>query len=109
MSQDNPQPRFIKPFSKGQITLPKDYRDYLGISDQSWLFLSLQGDSLVMKPVEKIKIDSQDSPQIIKAQVSFEKYKKMLPKIKGAFGEQIAEENKQIRKEIEDRFKKYKF
>jgi len=44
--------RFIKSFSKGQITIPKEFRDLFGIGDEFWLKLSIQDGKLVAEPVE---------------------------------------------------------
>lgn len=92
------QSKFIKPFSKGQITLPKDYREYLGINDTSWLKLFLFDNKIIVQPVK------EEKPKI-----SLKDYLKMLPKIKGTFGVELEKENKQIRKELEDRLIKSQF
>jgi bifunctional DNA-binding transcriptional regulator/antitoxin component of YhaV-PrlF toxin-antitoxin module len=43
--------RFIKSFSKGQITIPKEFRDLFGIGDEFWLKLSIQDGKLIAEPV----------------------------------------------------------
>ena len=43
--------RFIKSFSKGQITIPKEFRDRFGIGDEFWLKLSIEEGKLVAEPV----------------------------------------------------------
>ncbi len=45
--------RFVKSFSKGQITIPKEFRDAFGIQDEFWLKLSIAGNTIVAEPVEK--------------------------------------------------------
>jgi len=44
--------RFVKSFSKGQITIPKDIRDWLGISEEFWLKLSVQEGKIIAEPAE---------------------------------------------------------
>ncbi len=44
--------KFIKSFSHGQITIPKEYRDVFGIGDDFWLRLYIQGKKLIAEPVE---------------------------------------------------------
>lgn len=51
--------RFVKSFSKGQITIPKEFRDAFGIKDEFWLKLSIAGNTIVAEPVEK-EIDKSD-------------------------------------------------
>jgi bifunctional DNA-binding transcriptional regulator/antitoxin component of YhaV-PrlF toxin-antitoxin module len=45
--------RFIKTFSKGQITIPKEFRRTLGMSDEAWLKLYIDNGKIVAEPVEK--------------------------------------------------------
>jgi len=47
--------RFVKSFSKGQITIPKELREALGILDEFWLRLSVQDGKIIAEPVEKKK------------------------------------------------------
>ena len=42
---------FIKSFSKGQITIPKVFRDKLGIRDDFWLKMGIDGNRLIAEPV----------------------------------------------------------
>jgi len=98
------QPRFIRPFSRGQITIPKDYREYLDIDENSWLRIVLKEDQILIKPIEE-----ERQQRKLKPKISFEKYLKMLPQIQGVFGDELAKENKQIRKEVEKRLKKIQF
>lgn len=51
--------RFVKSFSKGQITIPKEFRDAFGIKNEFWLKLSLAGNKIVAEPVEN-DIDKSD-------------------------------------------------
>ena len=45
--------RYIKSFSKGQITIPKEFRDMVGIGDEFWLKLSVQDGKFIAEPVEQ--------------------------------------------------------
>ena len=45
--------RFVKSFSKGQITIPKEFRDMFGISDNFWLKLYINDGKIIAEPVEK--------------------------------------------------------
>lgn len=47
--------RFVKSFSKGQITIPKEFRDAFGITGEFWLKLSLAGNKIIAEPVEHSK------------------------------------------------------
>lgn len=106
MTQSSLQPKFIKPFSRGQITLPKDYRDFLGIDSNSWLFLTIQDDSLIIKPVKKENFITTKKPRILKAKISQKTYLKNLLKIKSSwFSEKDLGDYKKIRQEIEERFR----
>lgn len=51
----NTQVRYVKSFSKGQITIPKEFRDAFGIGDDFWLKLSLKEDKLIAEPVKEEK------------------------------------------------------
>lgn len=47
----------IKITSKGQITIPAKYRKDLSLNRDSHLHITLAGDMLVLKKVEKISLD----------------------------------------------------
>ncbi len=51
MNKAKPQ-RYIKSFSKGQITVPKEFRDLLGLGDEFWLKLSVEQNKIVAEPVD---------------------------------------------------------
>jgi bifunctional DNA-binding transcriptional regulator/antitoxin component of YhaV-PrlF toxin-antitoxin module len=44
--------KYIKSFSKGQITVPKDFRDYLGLGEDFWLKLYVDQNKIIAEPVE---------------------------------------------------------
>jgi len=58
MNKAKPQ-RYIKSFSKGQITVPKEFRDLLGLGDEFWLKLSVEQNKIVAEPVDN-EITQQD-------------------------------------------------
>lgn len=45
--------RFVKSFSKGQITIPKEFRNAFGIRNEFWLKLYIESGKLIAEPVEK--------------------------------------------------------
>jgi AbrB family looped-hinge helix DNA binding protein len=47
---------YVKSFSKGQITIPKEVREVLGIGDEFWLKLSIENGKIVAEPVEREKL-----------------------------------------------------
>ena len=52
--------KYVKSFSKGQITIPKQFRDRLGLPDEAWIKLSLEGRKIVAEPVEAKKINREE-------------------------------------------------
>lgn len=57
--------RFVKSFSKGQITIPKEFRDAFGIKEEFWLKLSLVENKIVAEPVEKEKDKSDYAKKLL--------------------------------------------
>ena len=96
MEQIPIQPQFIKPFSRGQITLPKRYRDYLGINENSWLKISLEDNKIFLQKIQ----EAQES-RIIKSTVSRNDYLKKILEIRGKWFSE--DEYKKTRKGIEKR------
>ncbi len=45
--------RFVKSFSKGQITIPKEFRDALGIVNEFWLKLYVENGKIIAEPIEE--------------------------------------------------------
>jgi len=45
--------KYIKSFSKGQITIPKEFREELGLENEFWLKLQLVNQVIVAKPIER--------------------------------------------------------
>lgn len=54
MGRQKPE-KYIKSFSKGQITVPKEFRDFLGLGDVFWLKISIDQDKIVAEPVDTHK------------------------------------------------------
>lgn len=51
--------KYIKSFSQGQITIPKEFREELGLENEFWLKLQLVNQVIVAEPIEK-KISKKD-------------------------------------------------
>lgn len=47
--------KYIKSFSSGQVTIPKEFRESLGIGDDFWLKLSLNNGNLIAEPVQEVR------------------------------------------------------
>lgn len=43
--------RFVKSFSHGQITIPKEFREHLRLSDEFWLQLAIADNKIIAEPV----------------------------------------------------------
>ena len=69
----------VTPMARGQITIPKQFRDKLGITPKTPLNLTLEEDKIVVKPLTKVIAD--ESPYIIKPKYTKEEYMKVLEKI----------------------------
>ena len=61
---------------RGQITLPKKYRDYWGVTGGAILKTSLKGDQMIVEPFE-----DKDETIVIKPTISRQEYLKALEKI----------------------------
>lgn len=51
MPQSKSKGRVVKPFGKGQITIPAEFRKALDIGADTLLTVTLEGDRLVVKPI----------------------------------------------------------
>lgn len=69
----------VTPMTRGQITIPKEYREKLGIVAGSPLSVTLEDDKLIMRPLGKMI--ASESPYVIKPKYSKEEYLKVLEKI----------------------------
>lgn len=48
----NKTTKYIKSFSNGQVTIPKDIRDVLGMGDNFWLKVSVAEGRIIAEPLE---------------------------------------------------------
>ena len=80
-----------RPNSKGQIVIPKKFRDELGIEEGVLLNLTLRGNGVYISPIEKTVASSPSR------EMSFE----ILKKTAGAWGGDTWEETDEKRHEIE--------
>lgn len=87
---DNNVQKYIKSFSKGQITVPKEIREALGIGDTFWLKVYLNQDKIIAEPVESASKDLN--------------YAEKLLEVEGKWFSET--EIKKTRKQIEKRLKK---
>lgn len=100
--------QFVKPYSKGQITIPQELREYLGITSNDWLFLTIKDGWLMARPIKEGKIMGEKA-LVVKPKISFKNYLKIFSRAKGAFGLEFEKENLQVRKEVEERLKRLQF
>ncbi|AGL03560.1 AbrB/MazE/SpoVT family DNA-binding domain-containing protein [Desulfoscipio gibsoniae] len=56
------QAELVKLTSKGQLTLPKEYRDKLRLEKGSHLSVSVKGDTLMLKKVYEVAPLSENDP-----------------------------------------------
>lgn len=82
--------KFVKSFSKGQITIPKEFREKLGLSDDFWLKIYEEDGKLVAEPME------------VKSTLSPAEYAKKLRTISGDWFslEEYEEMREQVRKRL---------
>lgn len=70
----------LTPMTRGQITLPKAYRDKLGITPGTPLNVTLAEDKIIVQPlVKSIRIPS--TPLVIKPKYTRKQYGKVLQKV----------------------------
>src|SRR3989344_9667622 len=72
----------IRPMLRGQITLPKKYREKLGITPETPLNVTLEQDAIVVKPLHELIPQPVQSPTIIKATLSKKQYLKKLKQMR---------------------------
>lgn len=72
----------MTPMERGQITLPKKFRDKLGITSQTPLDVALEEDRIVVKPLRRVIADrASRSGYVIKPKYSIGQRNRMLKKI----------------------------
>ncbi len=107
--QDLPE-EYVKPISRGQITIPIAYRKAFGIDENTWVRLEAKKDRIILKPEnrpKKKKKASNESAKIIPAKVGLEEYKKILKTINGSWWTEEDEKRRlEGRKQLEKKLKK---
>lgn len=54
---DKPNARLVKPYAKGQITIPADFRERLGIDENTILQIELKGSHIEISPLRIVDED----------------------------------------------------
>lgn len=67
--------KYIKSFSQGQITIPKEFREELGLDNEFWLKLQLINQVIVAKPIEKSINKKQYANSLLKIKGDWFDYK----------------------------------
>ena len=57
--------RYVKSFSQGQITIPKEFRKAMGLKDNFWLKLSVDQGRIIVEPTEKETVPSSYLQKIL--------------------------------------------
>ena len=89
---DYTKQKYIKSFSKGQITIPKEMRDGLGLGDVFWLKLYVENEKIVAEPVEKGSNSAEYQKKLLNIDGSWfdlEDYKKMRGDIERRFSKNV--------------------
>ena len=85
--------RYVKSFSRGQITIPKEIREELGVPEEFWMKMSVDNGKIVVEPVQKT--------------LSKEEYLKKLMSLDTSwFTEEDFEDYKKVRQEMDDHVEK---
>lgn len=71
----------VTSMDRGQITIPKAYRDKLGITPQTPLNITLHADRIVVQPFVRSITSTMINPFVIKAKYTREQHLKILQKI----------------------------
>lgn len=79
---------YVQPTDRGQIVIPADYREKLGITKNTLLFIQLYSESINIQPVIPI----------VAAPGSNEIYLDFLAKNRGAWGPETSEEKRLAKK-----------
>ncbi len=53
MAQASTRRKIVKPLAKGQVTIPVEFREALGIGAETLLSISMVGDHLEVRPVRQ--------------------------------------------------------
>jgi len=66
---------FVKSFSNGQITIPKKFREKLGIGNDFWLKLSLDQNRIIAEPQETKPNRKKYAETLLKLKTNWFDYK----------------------------------
>ncbi|HDQ88794.1 MAG TPA: AbrB/MazE/SpoVT family DNA-binding domain-containing protein [candidate division WWE3 bacterium] len=58
--------KYVKSFSTGQITVPKEFREALGLGTEFWLKMYLDENTIVAEPVIQESVDESYSKKLSK-------------------------------------------
>ena len=91
MNSMTPQVKYVKSFSKGQITIPKEFREVFGMTEEFWLRLYIEEGKIIAEPVEREKNKKE--------------YREKLLKIKGKWfsADEIIKNRQRVEKQIAKR------
>jgi AbrB family looped-hinge helix DNA binding protein len=56
MNKDSKPCEMVKIQTRGQVTLPICFRKHLGVDENTWLVMYLEGDRIIIKKVDEEKI-----------------------------------------------------
>jgi|GEM_PF-1342794 len=93
-TQTATQPKYVKSFSNGQITVPKEFRDSLGLGTDFWLRMFIHEGGIVSQPVK----DGFDTSAYVESINSIDS---------SGFTKKDFSNWKSIRKEFDSRVKRY--
>ena len=85
--------KFIKSFSRGQITIPKDFRERLGVSEEFWMKIFVDDGKLIVEPVQSKKTKDDYLKSLLSMKTDW-------------FSDDDYEDYKKVREEIEQHVKK---
>ena len=100
--------QFARIYSRGQLTIPKEYRDYLGIYDGDWLKVALADQGLLLQPIKERKVVKEKRLKV-KPKIPLGNYLKKVVRVKGLFGAALERDNKKIRAEVEEKLTRVEF
>ena len=85
--------KFIKSFSRGQITIPKDIRLALGVPEEFWMKLFVDDGKLIVESVQKHPAKNDYLHTLLSLDTSW-------------FSQKDADDYKKVRTEIEEHVEK---
>lgn len=99
--------KFIKSFSRGQITIPKDIREKLGVPEEFWMKIFVDNGKIIVEPVHNGSASSQQSEHLYgEKKLTKDEYLKILSSVNTDwFSKKDEEDYKKIRKEFEEHVK----